>query len=167
MDEEKTAVLMMREDPGQQPDLYKMGELRGLAGAAGYKVLAEVTQRRGRDHRFQVGRGKIAEALSYSPDKLIFYNPLSPFQVFSITSEFSAKAIDRFNLILEIFASRARTRESKLQVELARLSYEAPHIRNAVAMNKLSERPGYKGLVRMRSLPTTTSAAGWPRSGRL
>ncbi len=145
MDEEKTAVLMMREDPGQQPDLYKMGELRGLAGAAGYKVLAEVTQRRGRDHRFQVGRGKIAEALSYSPDKLIFYNPLSPFQVFSITSEFSAKAIDRFNLILEIFASRARTRESKLQVELARLSYEAPHIRNAVAMNKLSERPGYKG----------------------
>ncbi len=140
-----TAVLLLRENPKAASDPYKMEELRGLADAAGYKVLAEITQRRGRDHRFQVGRGKIVEALSYSPDKIIFYNPLSPGQVFNIRSEFPAQVIDRFNLILEIFASRASTREAKLQVELAKLSYDAPHVRNAVSLNKQGEQPGFKG----------------------
>lgn len=135
----------MRENPNQEPDPHKMAELRGLAEAAGYFVLADITQRRGRDHRYQTGKGKISEALSYQPDKLIFYNPLSPGQVFNIRSEFSATAIDRFNLILEIFASRASTREAKLQVEMARLTYEAPHVRNAVAMKKSTEQPGFGG----------------------
>lgn len=141
----KTAVLLMRESPGRSPDQYKMKELKGLAKAAGYSVLAEIKQRRGRDHRFQIGRGKIEEALSYCPDKLIFYNPLSPNQVFNIRNEFSARVIDRFNLILEIFASRASTREAKLQVELARLSYDAPHVRNALSMKKKGEQPGFRG----------------------
>jgi GTP-binding protein HflX len=142
---DKTAVLLMRENPNQAPDPYKMEELKGLAAAAGYRVLAEITQRRGRDHRYQLGRGKIEEALSYSPDKLIFYNPLSPGQVFNIRSEFSAQIIDRFNLILEIFARRASTREAKMQVELARLSYDAPHVKNALSLKKLGEQPGFRG----------------------
>jgi GTP-binding protein HflX len=145
MHEGKTAVLLMRESPGRSPDQYRMEELRGLAKAAGYRVLAEITQRRGRDHRFQIGRGKIEEALGHGPDKLIFYNPLSPHQVFNIRSEFSAKVIDRFNLILEIFASRASTREAKLQVELARLSYDAPHVRSALSLKKRGEQPGFRG----------------------
>jgi len=135
----------MRENPNQESEPHKMAELRGLAQAAGYFVLADITQRRGRDHRYQTGKGKIAEALAYQPDKLIFYNPLSPGQVFNIRSEFSITPIDRFNLILEIFASRASTREAKLQVEMARLTYEAPHVRNAVAMKKSSEQPGFGG----------------------
>ena len=143
--EGKTAVLLMRENPHQPSDSYKMEELRGLAGAAGYRILAEISQVRGRDHRFQIGRGKISQALSYCPDKLIFYNPLSPNQVFNIRSEFSAQVIDRFNLILEIFASRASTREAKLQVELARLSYDAPHVKNALSLKKLGEQPGFRG----------------------
>ena len=119
MNEEKTAVLLMRENPGKSPDPYKIQELRGLAGAAGYQVLAEIIQRKDRDNRFQMGRGKIEQALSYNPKKLIFYNALSPSQVFNIRSEFSAQVLDRFNLILEIFSTRAFTREAKLQVELA------------------------------------------------
>jgi len=145
MPEEKTAVLLLRESPGREPDSYRIAELRGLADSAGYQVLAEIVQRRSRDHRFQIGRGKIAEALSYGPGKLVFYNPLSPLQVFNIRSEFGLPVIDRFNLILEIFASRASTREAKLQVELAQLAYDAPHVRNAVAYSKLSERPGFRG----------------------
>jgi GTP-binding protein HflX len=141
----KTAVLLMRENPNQAQDPFKIEELKGLAEAAGYRVLAEITQRRGRDHRFQLGRGKIQEALSYEPSKLIFYNPLSPGQVFNIRSEFSCSIIDRFNLILEIFSSRASTREAKLQVELARLTYDAPHVRNAISMRKLGEQPGFGG----------------------
>ncbi len=141
----KTAVLLMRENPNQAPEPYKMEELEGLAKAAGYKVLAKIAQRRGRDHRFQLGRGKIQEALDYQPDKLIFYNPLSPGQVFNIKSEFSASIIDRLNLILEIFASRASSREAKLQVELARLTYDAPQVRNAISLRKLGEQPGFGG----------------------
>jgi GTPase len=145
MNEEKTAVLLMRENPIKSPDAYKMKELRGLAQAAGYRVLAEVLQRRSRDSRFQMGRGKIEEALSYHPEKLIFYNALSPNQVFNITSEFSARVLDRFNLILEIFSTRASTREAKLQVELAKLSYDAPQVKNALALKKRGEQPGFRG----------------------
>ena len=144
-DKDKTAVLLMRENPNQDPDPYRMEELRGLASAAGYRVLAEITQRRGRDHRFQLGRGRILEALSYNPDKLIFYNPLSPGQVMNLKGEFSVPIIDRFNLILEIFAFRASTREAKLQVELATLTYDAPQVRNAVSKRKQGEQPGFRG----------------------
>ncbi|HRW31909.1 MULTISPECIES: GTPase HflX [Methanothrix] len=145
MDNDKTAVLLMRENPANPIDPYRMIELRGLANAAGYRVLQEIKQRRERDHRFQIGRGKIEEALSCHPKKLIFYNPLSPTQVFNIRSEFPAQVLDRFNLILEIFASRASTREAKLQVELARLSYDAPQVRSELALKKRGEQPGFRG----------------------
>ena len=145
MNGDKTAVLLLRENPAHAEDPYKMKELRGLAQAAGYSVLAEITQHRGRDYRFQIGKGKIAEALSFQPKKLIFYNPLSPNQVFNIRSEFPAQVLDRFNLILEIFASRASTREAKLQVELARLSYDAPQVKSELAIKKRGEQPGFRG----------------------
>ena len=145
MTEDKTAVLLMRENPAKTEDPYRMSELRGLANAAGYRVLKEIRQRRERDHRFQIGRGKIEEALSCHPKKLIFYNPLSPTQVFNIRSEFPVGVLDRFNLILEIFASRASTREAKLQVELARLSYDAPQVRSELALKKRGEQPGFRG----------------------
>lgn len=144
-DQDKTAVLLVRESPGKPIDPHKMKELRALSGAAGYHILAEISQRRGRDYRFQIGRGKIEEALGYSPKKLIFYNPLSPNQVYNIRSEFSASVLDRFNLILEIFSSRASTREAKLQVELARLSYDSPHVKSALALKKRGEQPGFRG----------------------
>lgn len=145
MTESKTAVLLMRENPANPADPYRMKELRGLANAAGYLVLDEIKQRRERDHRFQIGRGKIEEALTHHPKKLIFYNPLSPTQVFNIRSEFPVQVLDRFNLILEIFASRASTREAKLQVELARLSYDAPQVRSELALKKRGEQPGFRG----------------------
>ena len=141
----KTAVLIMREDPHDEKHPHRMTELSGLAKAAGYEVMDEVTQSGGRDRRFQVGRGKIAEAMELMPEKLIFYNPLSPGQVYHISKEFGVPVIDRFNLILEIFAKRASTREAKLQVELAQLSYEAPFIRTMVSLRKLAEKPGYRG----------------------
>ncbi len=143
--EDKTAVLLIRESPGRAPDPSRMRELFGLAQAAGYRVLAEISQRRSRDHLFQIGRGKIEEAISYHPHRLIFYNPLSPGQVYNIRSQFGVTVLDRFNLILEIFSSRASTREAKLQVELARLSYDAPQVRNALALKKRGEQPGFRG----------------------
>lgn len=135
----------MRVDSHWEDGSARMEELRGLAKAAGYDVLAEISQRRGRDSRYQIGKGKIAEAVAFRPDRLIFYNPLSPGQLFHISSEFDVPPMDRFNLILEIFASRAQTREAKLQVELARLTYEAPFARTMASLRKLSERPGFRG----------------------
>lgn len=145
MNGDKTAVLMMRENPNCTPDPHKMKELRGLAEAAGYSVLAEIAQRRGRDHRYQVGRGKIDEAMGYNPDKLIFYNPLSPGQVVTLRGEFPVNVIDRFDLILEIFATRATTKEAKMQVELAKLTYDAPHVKRSLSTRKLGEQPGFGG----------------------
>lgn len=145
MNEEKTAVLLLRESQNKPLDPHKMEELRGLAEAAGYRIVAQISQKRGRDHRYQIGRGKIEEAVALGPGKLIFYNPLSPGQVYNIRSEFPVAVIDRFNLILEIFASRASSREAKLQVELARLSYDAPQVRNALSLKKRGEQPGFRG----------------------
>ena len=141
----KTAVLLMRDDPKEPPRPQKMEELRGMAESAGYAILAEISQQKSRDRRFQLGKGKIAQAVAYNPDKLIFYNPLSPGQVYNISKEFGQTIIDRFNLILEIFAYRASSKEAKLQVELARLSYEAPFVRVMESLRKLSEKPGYRG----------------------
>jgi GTP-binding protein HflX len=139
-----SAVLLQREEPHKASAPHSMEELRSLADAAGYRVLGEIVQKRSRDNRFQLGRGKILEALSLRPERLIFFNPLSPKQVFNI-SQLGVPVIDRFNLILEIFASRASTREAKLQVELARLSYDAPHVRDALSQSKISEQPGFRG----------------------
>ena len=143
--ERRTAVLIMREDPRDEPNPSRMAELRGLATAAGHDVLAEITQCGGRDRRFQIGRGKIVQAMELGPEKLIFYNPLSPGQVYNISKEFGVPVIDRFNLILEIFAARASSREAKLQVELAQLNYEAPFVRTMISLRKLAEKPGYRG----------------------
>ncbi|NYT01197.1 MAG: GTPase HflX [Methanosarcinales archaeon] len=141
----RKAVLLMREDPEGRENPEGMRELRGLAEAAGYRVIGELAQRRGRASHYQVGKGKIQEALALQPDRLIFYDSLSPAQFYSIRKEFDVQIMDRFNLILEIFASRASTREAKLQVELARLTYEAPLVKKMIALKKLSERPGFHG----------------------
>jgi len=141
----RRAVLLMREDPDGQGNSEGIRELRGLAQAAGYLVVRELIQRKGRASRYQVGKGKIQEALTYQPDILIFYDSLSPPQFYNIRKEFNVPIMDRFNLILEIFASRASTREAKLQVELARLTYEAPLVKKMIALKKLSERPGFHG----------------------
>ncbi len=123
-----------------------MEELRGLAGAAGYQVLAEIRQRRGQDHRFQIGRGKIEEALAYLPDKLIFYNPLSFTQVFNIRLEFSAGGHRQVQPYPgDIRLPCVHQREAKLQVELARLSYDAPHVKSALSLQKSGEQPGFRG----------------------
>lgn len=78
--------------------------------------------------------------------KVIFYNRLSTIQLFNISEICGCQVIDKFQLILEIFAKRATTRRSKLQVELARLRYEVPRARAIVSLVKKEERAGFMGL---------------------
>lgn len=99
-------------------------ELRGLAETAGAKVVDELTQKR---HEVQlgtyIGTGKLKELVerceSHDADVIIFDNDLTPSQIRALEQATKCKVLDRSELILDIFATRARTAESRLQVELA------------------------------------------------
>jgi GTP-binding protein HflX len=108
-------------------------ELAELARSAGLMVAATIIQRRPRfDPRFLMGKGKLSElgiqALQTGADMLVFDAELSPSQVRSITDFTELKVIDRTQLILDLFAQRARSREGKLQVEMAQVKYLLPRL---------------------------------------
>ena len=108
-------------------------ELAGLARTAGAVVLESVVQFKEKgDPRFYIGKGKIIELAELCHRKginlVIFDEPLSPSQVRNIEDAIGQKAIDRTQLILDIFARRARSKEGKLQVELAQLNYLLPRL---------------------------------------
>jgi GTPase len=110
-----------------------LDELAGLATTAGAKVVLRVLQERDRpDPATFLGRGKI-ETLATACDEsdvdlVVFDNELSPAQLRQIESRVQQRVVDRTQLILDIFASRARTREGRLQVELAQLKYLMPRL---------------------------------------
>src|SRR5882672_3701172 len=108
-------------------------ELRRLADTAGARVLGTIVQRRGSIHPATfLGKGKIGElktlAEERGADVAIFNDDLSPPQVRNLEKQVGVKVVDRSELILDIFARRARTRESRLQVELAQLEYTLPRL---------------------------------------
>jgi GTP-binding protein HflX len=109
-------------------------ELAELATSAGATVVSRVVQRRRTYHPATcVGKGKLEEirqrADVYEADVVVFDNDLTPSQIREIEKATQRKVIDRSELILDIFASRARTHEARLQVELAQLEYTAPRLR--------------------------------------
>ena len=109
-------------------------ELRALTDTAGAKVVGELLQKRNRPRgSTYLGKGKLEElvALVKMVDAalVLFDNELSPTQIRSIEEATCCKVLDRSELILDIFASRAQTRESRLQVEIAQLQYTAPRLR--------------------------------------
>jgi len=127
-----------------------MEELKSLAEAAGYTVVGSVEQVRRPDSRYQIGRGKageIADLVSkLGAEKIIFGNELKPVQAYNLAKLSGVEVIDRFQLILEIFAKRASTREAKLQIALARLKYELAQAKERVRLAKMGEQPGFLGL---------------------
>jgi GTP-binding protein HflX len=111
-----------------------LAELAELAESAGAEVVGRVVQRRrGYCASTCVGKGKLEEirqrADAAGADVVIFDNDLTPSQIREIERVAQRKVLDRSELILDIFASRARTAEARLQVELAQLEYTAPRLR--------------------------------------
>jgi len=110
-----------------------MEELDGLADAAGARVVLRVLQERPKpDPATFLGSGKV-DLLTQAADEaavdvVVFDNELSPAQLRELGKRLGRKVIDRTQLILDIFARRARTREGKLQVELAQLKYLLPRL---------------------------------------
>ena len=130
---------------------HAMAELKELAHSGGIEVADTIIQHRKRvDSRFLMGRGKLEEltltALSKGATLVIFDQELNPSQIRSITDQIDIKVIDRTMLILDIFAQRARSREGKLQVELAQLKYLLPRlVAKNTAMSRLTGGIGGRG----------------------
>jgi GTP-binding protein HflX len=128
-----------------------LAELRDLATSAGAEIAGEILQRRDRpDPATLIGRGKLEEiagaAASVSADLLLFDHDLTASQQRNIESVVHARVIDRTQLILDIFATHARTREGQLQVELAQLDYLLPRLTGRGAeMSQLGGGIGTRG----------------------
>ncbi|PYR18550.1 MAG: GTPase HflX [Acidobacteria bacterium] len=128
-----------------------LDELAGLAQAAGGDIVLRVLQERPKpDPSTFLGAGKIqmlaASAAETDVDVVIFDNELTPAQLRQVEEKVGRKVVDRTQLILDIFARRARTREGKLQVELAQLKYLLPRLVGAsTALSRLGGGIGTRG----------------------
>lgn len=140
--------------PADSPDFSSeesLDELRALAGSAGAQIAGEFMQRRDRpDPATLIGKGKLEEiagaAASVTADVILFDHDLTPSQQRNIERVVNTRVIDRTQLILDIFARHARTREGQLQVELAQLDYMLPRLAGrGIEMSQLGGGIGTRG----------------------
>jgi len=147
------AILVGTIPPGKPSptDERSIEELHGLAETAGLVVVGSATQQvRRRSPATLIGAGKVAEVAERvrggGIDVVVFDDPLLPAQQRNLERAFGAKVIDRHQLILDIFARRARTNEGKLQVELAQLQYLLPRLtRHWTHLSRLGGGVGTRG----------------------
>ena len=125
-------------------------ELKSLAEAAGYTVVAEMEQTRRPDSRYQLGAGKVEELARLvketGAEKVFFDNSLRTIQAYNLSKATKVENVDRFQLILEIFTKRATTAEANLQIQLATLKNEIKHAKEKVRLSKRGEQPGFMGI---------------------
>jgi len=136
----QTAIIAKRVADGD-PDTT---EIRQLTEAAGARIVDEVTQTRDPDPGTELGAGKIQEladsVAETGADTVVVDNELGPQQTVTIEDAVGAIVVDRHRIVLEIFASQARSRRSQLQVELARLRYQLPRVRERADEGVLNRR---------------------------
>ena len=145
------AILVRVETNPFSDSAQSLEELKELARTSGVEVFDTTVQHRNAlDPRFVLGRGRLSDlvikALQIGANLLIFDHELSPAQIRSITDFTDLKVIDRTQLILDIFAQRAHSREGKIQVELAQLKYLLPRlITKNSALSRLTGGIGGRG----------------------
>jgi len=125
-------------------------EIEELARSAGYEIVYEIIQRRSKpDPTTFLGRGKIEDVRGVlntrKVEALIINGDLKPTQHYILENGLKMECVDRIRLTLEIFMSRANSKESRLQVERARLKYEIPLLREWIHSAKMGEHPGFLG----------------------
>lgn len=144
-DAPKEKVLLVGVDTGEQEDYdASMQELKSLAQACNMQVTGIITQNlEAVNKALYIGTGKVSEVCSFAKDcgaeLVIFEDTLSPSQLRNLQDALGLPVMDRTNLILDIFATRAQSREAKLQVEVARLKYLLPRL---VGMHDALSRQG-------------------------
>ncbi|MFC1734809.1 GTPase HflX [Candidatus Hydrogenedentota bacterium] len=145
------AILIGTGSNGERHHEDAMGEMKALVKACDIEVVGVTEQRRRRpDPHFTIGKGRLKKLLIHAMQDgvgmLIFDSELTPSQLRSITDFTDLKILDRTNIILDIFARRAVTRESKIQVELAQLRYLIPRLATKnTAMSRLTGGIGARG----------------------
>ncbi len=145
------AILISASQNARMDQDASMAELAELARSAAITPIEMVMQRPKKlHHKYLLGEGKLKEvimkALQKRADLLIFDQNLSPLQVRTIGEVTEMKVLDRTQLILDIFAQRAETREAKVQVELAQLRYRLPRLaERSTALSRLTGGIGGRG----------------------
>ncbi|MDO9080339.1 MAG: GTPase HflX, partial [Desulfuromonadales bacterium] len=150
-DPRERAILISVSPEGREEAEDSLDELAELARTADLVILDRVLQRsRQINPKYLLGEGKLREvvisALEQGATLLVFDQDLSPSQVRSISEVTELKVIDRTQLILDIFARRAHTRDGKVQVELAQLKYILPRLSGkGIALSRLMGGIGGRG----------------------
>jgi len=145
------ALLISVTTSSRREALDSFHELEQLAASAGIEIVDKILQQRTKvDPRILLGSGKLRDlailAMQRDATMMVFDQELNPSQIKSITDQVELKVIDRTQLILDIFAQRAQTREGQLQVELAQLKYLLPRlISKNTAMSRLTGGIGGRG----------------------
>ncbi|BDG42838.1 GTPase HflX [Saccharococcus caldoxylosilyticus] len=153
MSEREKAILVGCQLPHIDDErfFYSMEELASLVHTANGEVVATVTQKREAIHpATYIGKGKVEELVHLveqtEADLVIFNDELSPSQNRNLARQLAVRIIDRTQLILDIFAQRARSKEGKLQVELAQLQYLLPRLGGqGTALSRLGGGIGTRG----------------------
>ena len=153
MENTKEKVILVNVQTNQTDEAfeYELRELAELTETALGEVVGVLTQKRERkDSRTVIGKGKVEELVNLcaelEADTVIFQQELSSKQVRNIQETVDCKVIDRVQLILDIFAMRARSKEGKLQVALAQLSYLLPRLMGqGVNLSRLGGGIGTRG----------------------
>lgn len=130
------AIVQHTDANSRQAAKEHLDELALLADTAGADILMRMTQERPKpDGAMYIGKGKVEELKTHvemlALQLIIFDDDLSPMQIRNLERELKVKILDRSGLILDIFASRARSREAKTQIELAQLEYMLPRLTRA------------------------------------
>ncbi len=147
---ERAVLVFCHPEMGDE-EAYWTEEMRALAQSAGVKLIAEMRQKRhALDVATAIGRGKAEELFALAREKqadvIIFDTELTPVQQRNLEEITQTRVIDRTQLILDIFAQRARTREGALQVELAQLLYLMPRLSGlGTALSRLGGGIGTRG----------------------
>lgn len=148
---EKGIIVAVQTTESDENFYYSIEELKQLLINTGVKVVGELTQKREKvDNRTLIGKGKIQELKALvnelKAEVVIFNQELSPSQVRNIQEEIDVKVIDRIQVILDIFALRATSKEGSLQVQLAQMNYLLPRlVGHGINMSKLGGGIGTRG----------------------
>jgi GTP-binding protein HflX len=151
MAQRQTAILVSASPKSKADQEERLAELAELASSADLTVIDRLVQRtQSGHHRFQLGSGKLKDvlmqAMQKGADLLIFDQDLAPAQLRTIEEITDLTVIDRTQLILDIFAQRAHSREGKVQVELAQLRYLFPRLSgHGISLSRLGGGIGSRG----------------------
>ncbi len=150
-EQEQVVLIGCQLDSDDERFDYSMGELKSLVETAQGTVVMTIIQKRQKvEPSTYIGRGKVEELVSFIEDTdvdlIVFNDELTPSQIRNVYTRTKVTVIDRTQLILDIFAARAKSREGKLQVELAQLSYLLPRLAGqGIALSRQGGGIGAKG----------------------